>query len=315
MPTSDPSAPPWSPRQAVWTDAVRVTELEVALAPARPWRAPVDLARLQRSVLGRAVFELACARDHQRCDGCDRADSCEIPTWYDPGRGGDHAIRPLVPAPLGQGGGWVGPERPLHLRWWLLGHAPWPSLLVSGLLRLARTGLGAERVPHRVVTAIARGGAGPAPVIVEDRPAAPWPEPGGLSAFAPHPGPVRSALVQVLSPLRWKGAHPGRAPTVGQALWAMIDHARKVVRAQGLPQPPPWPDPRPLSQPWGEARWVARDRGASGGGQQDLSGWVGGFSLGPEVRGWSDVLAAAEILGAGASTSAGCGRISVAWRR
>ena len=265
-------------------------------------------------MLGRAVFELACVRDHQRCVGCDLAATCEIPTWYDPGRVGDHRIRPLLPAPLA-GGADAGPDAPLRLRWWLLGLAPRPALLVEGVLRLARSGLGADRVPHRVARLSARGQDGPVDVIVGDLPHAAWPAPGRLSDAAPHPGHVSGARVRTLSPLRWKGAHPGRAPTVGQALWAMIDHARKVNRAQGLAQPPPWPDPRALTGPWSEARWVTDSRGSSQGGEMDLSGWVGALTLGPEVGAWADVLAAAQVLGAGASTSAGCGRISVNWRR
>lgn len=296
-----------------WMRDLRLTELLVELRPAEPWRLPSDLALLQRSILGRAVFDLCCVREHRDCKICELADRCEIPTWYDPGRSGSHDPRPLIPVPLTPGGALVTPHEPLQLRWWLLGRVPRPSLLVESLIRMARQGLGPDRVPHRLTQLHVRGQGPMARVVSGERLRDPWPAPGRLSSFIELPEQVSGAWVEVLSPLCWKDARPDRAPTVGDALWTAISRIRQVMRAQDLPQPPPWEDPRGYHRPWDDARWSPGKRRSSQGGEHDLSGWLGGFSLRDELWRWADVLAAAELLGCGLATSAGRGRIQVRW--
>lgn len=304
-----PAAPP------EWSRALALTEVLTEHTPARPWTLPGDPELMLRSALGRALFEIACTRPETPCAGCDLRTTCEIPGWYAPERlGGGDRPRPILPGAITPPGAYLAPDAPLRVRWWLLGPAPRAGLLVEALVRLGRMGLGPDRVEHRLTRVAARGEGGLAVVIDQDQERGRWPQPGHLGRWMAAPDDVQGAEIAVRTPLSWAEARPDRRPTVGDLLWAALGRLRQSVRAQGQPQPPPWADPRVLDRPWAEARWVRDRRWPSGGGVQDLSGWVGHVVMGPEVQPWVDLLAAAEVLGAGGGGSAGRGALRVHWR-
>lgn len=297
-----------------WMNQVLLTELTVELAPRAPWRLPEDPDGMLRGVLGNAMFDLCCARPHRQCDGCDLRTDCDMPGWYDPGRPHAHAPRPVIARSQTEGGAVVDAGAPWRAQLQVLGAAPRDSLLVEALVRMARNGLGPERAPHRLIRLEARGAGEPVTVIRDERAVGIWPDPGTLASFAPLPYRPDGVEIRVRTPLRWTGAAPHRWPTAGELIWAALGRVRQVLRAQGLPQPPPWPEPRELETPWAEARWVDDARQPSGAGRHDLSGWVGRVALGPEAIHWADLLVAGALLGTGQSISAGRGRLDLRWR-
>lgn len=309
---SSPSPRGQSP---LWMREIAVTELVAELVPSRPWTLPGEPARMVRSALGKALFELICAREHRVCQGCDLQPSCEIPTWYDPGKGGSHQSPPLLPESITPGGARLHPDEPLRVRLWLLGPAPRPGLIVEALVRMARGGLGpAPGVPHRLGGLTVCGEAGRARLVEDERVVGLWPRPGRLADFAPLPAEPRGATVLITAPLRWRDANPHQPPTLGDLLWASINRVRQVAREQGLPQPPRWEDPRALRQPWQQPQWHPARHQSSRQGTQDLSGWTGVARLGPEVAPWVEPLAACGVLGLGSAISTGRGRLMIDWR-
>lgn len=297
-----------------WTRAVLLTRLGLELAPRAPCRLGEDPDRLLRGLLGRAVFDVACAREHRSCEACDLRMDCDIPGWYDPGRPHAHAPRPALPRSITPAGASLSPGEPWRAEILVLGAIPRPSLLVEALVRLGRNGLGPERAPLSLARLEVQGAGPPVALVREERQVGRWPAPGPLAAFLALPGEIGGVEVQVESPLSWTGARPDREPTAGDLLWAALGRVRQVSRAQGLPQPPPWPDPRRLDQPWDLAVWEGGSRRTSGDGVQDLSGWTGKLTLGPEIGPWASLLAAGAVLGLGRSVSAGRGRIALDWR-
>lgn len=297
-----------------WMLQLLLTELVVELAPRAPWTLPEDPDPLLRGLLGRAMFDVICARDHRQCEACDLRMDCEMPGWYDPGRPHGHGPRPVLARSITPGGATIHEGEPWQARLRVLGRIPRPSLLTEALVRCGRNGLGPARIPLQLARLSVQGAGEPVDVLADERAAERWPVPGTLASFLTLP--YRPAGVEVLveTPLRWTGAAPDRWPTAGDLLWAALGRVRQAMRAQGLPQPEPWPDPRELRTPWIEARWIHGARPSSGQGLHDLSGWVGAVSLGPEVTPWAELLVAAERLGLGQSVSAGRGRLTLAWR-
>lgn len=285
------------PSPSDWRAQLQVTALDLTLAPRIPWRLPPDPAQLLRSTLGKAMVDLCCVADRFDCARCDLRDRCEIPTWYEPG---GNAPRPLLPEAVTPGGAAVAPDQPWRVRLWLLGEAPRPALIPQAVVRLARAGLGPDRVPHRVVELLARGGR-LARAVDEDREFARLPEPASLAEFCRS---GRASELETRSPL----CLDTPAPTVGDLLWAALGRVRQVARSQGVALSLRWPDPRPLRRPWDEARWVTGRRVSSGGGPHDLSGWTGRITLDDELAPWADLLTACEVLGVGRNLSAGRGR-------
>lgn len=297
----------------LWMRQLPVTELVAELTPLARWRLPSDPARMARSALGKAMFELLCARDHRACDRCDLRDRCEITTWYDPGKGGSHRGAPLFPETITPGGTTLNAGDPLRMRFWLVGPAPRAGLIVEALVRMARGGLGHDRVPHRLTGLTVSGAHGRARLVEDEQLCGLWPAPSSLDRFAPIPLEPRGATLFIVAPVRWRGANPHDPPTAGALLWAAINRARQLLREHGLPQPPPWDDPRAHRLPWQQAAWCAGAHRSSRHGVQDLSGWTGILRLGPEVAAWTEPLAACGVLGLGGATSAGHGRVLIDW--
>lgn len=299
--------------QQPWTHALRLSRIDLELAPTEPVRLLADPDRLLRGLLGRAVFDLACAREHRDCGGCDLRDGCEIPGWYDPGRPHAHAPRPVLPCSESAAGELLSEARPWRASLTVLGPVPRPSLLVEALERLGRNGLGEARVPLRLARMQVHGEGAPVVVIRADRRVGSWPEPGSLACFLDLPDQPAGVDIWVQTPLRLSGGGSRRWPELGELLWAALGRVRQVLRAQGIRQPPAWPDPRRLRAPWAEAVWHDGERRTSGGGSQDLSGWTGRLSVGPQIAPWADLLAAGAVLGVGQAVSAGRGRIALRW--
>lgn len=297
-----------------WAQQLLLTRLELELRPETSLTLPADPDERLRGLLGSAIFDVVCARAHRSCEGCDILTHCEIPGWYDPGRPHAHAPRPVLPRSISPGGARIGPEEPWRAELLVLGAIPRPTLLVEAILRMARNGLGRARVPCKVALLLARGAGEAVTVLEEDAQVGGWPPPGTLASALHLPYRPEGVEIRVRSPLSWTGARPDRWPEAGDLLWAALGRVRQLLRAQGLPQPEPWPDPRALRTPWQEARWVEEDRRSSVVGRHDLSGWVGSLALGPEVEPWKDLLSAGELLGVGRSVSAGRGRLELRWR-
>lgn len=303
---------PRTPRPAPdWMRQIQITSVQAELVPTRPWVLPEDPDLVLRSALGRAVFDLLCVRPQQHCRACDLRDSCELPGWYDPGRIGGHSPRPVLPVSVSSGGQEVCPASPWRVGWWVLGPLPRPSLLEEAIVRMARQGLGSQRVPHRVGRLMIRGEGGLLRLMEDEVQEGRWPPPGPISTFVALPSTPTGAEVQVFSPFQSReGEGP---PTVAGFLRAAIGRLRQVARTQGQRVDHRWPEPPGEGAPWPEAHWVPAERRASGGGTQDLSGWTGAFRLGSEVADWADLLGACEILGVGPGVGAGRGRYRVIW--
>lgn len=284
-----------------WRAEIQVTALDLCLAPEAPWRLPADPALLLRATLGNALYGLCCVTEHQDCGICTLRERCEIPAWFEPG---GSAPRPVLPMAITPGGARVGPEAPWLARLWLLGVAPRPSLIPQAIVRLARAGLGRERVPHRVAHLTAHG-ASPVLVLEDERERAPMPAPGRL---LDHCATGRATRLETVTPLCLDTA----SPTVGDLVRAAIGRVRQQARAQGRVVERRWPEPDGLERPWDAARWVEDRRVSSKGGPHDLSGWVGRITLDASLSPWADLLVACEVLGVGKNLSAGRGRYRLA---
>lgn len=299
-----------------WAEDLRVTRLDAELRPARAWRLPPDPAVTLRGALGLAYLRESCPMEEPDCVGCPLRGSCLVPGWYDPGRVGSGAPRPLLPRVAQPEGARATPEWPLRVTFWLLGAVPEPSRLVQALVQLAREGLGPGRVVHSLTRLTVQGAGSPVSLVAEEpHPAEPrWPEPGALAQFCRLPPQPGGAVLTLRTPARWAQAHPQRAPSPHELILAALGRVRQLARVQDVRLRRWWSPPEGLPGRWTGLRWVEGSRySARQGHPVDLSGWTGSLVLGPEVGPWADLLAAAEVLGVGRSTSAGRGEVSVEW--
>ncbi|MCB9797047.1 MAG: CRISPR system precrRNA processing endoribonuclease RAMP protein Cas6 [Alphaproteobacteria bacterium] len=295
-----------------WMRALRVTRVEVELRPLRPWRLPRDPAVTLRGALGSAMMELVCVRPGPSCQGCPHASGCLIPGWYEPGRLGSAAPRPVALRVAHSGG--VEVSGSLRLELLIFGASPRSSLLVEAIVRAARLGLGPERVPHRVARLLVHGEGQRVCVLVDERAVAAWPAAGSLHTLAEMPEAVAGARVHVLTPVYWTGMDAARPPSAGALLNAALGRVRKLARAQDIELQRWWPDPGALTGRWLGPVWRERVRYSKRQSHEvQLSGWTGTLEVGPAVAPFVDLLAAAAVLGVGKGTTAGAGRLEVEW--
>lgn len=294
-----------------------LTNLTATLRPAAPWRLPTHPEVMVRGTLGARLFDLRCRRDDRDCAPCEHRATCPIPTWWDPGRGAAHAVRPFVPAvPVGRGAR-VGPERSWDLQLALMTSSPEPDLLLAMLEEAAFDGLGPERIRHDLCRVQVQGDS--TQVIWDgQRTDAPWPEPAAAPTPPVDPDRLVSARVHFRTP--WRCTPPRHRPADAQptaedlvrAAWQRI---RPVQRAQGRSVKwPRWPDPTDLPGTWEHHRFE-RVKVRSGRQDQllDLSGHRGVLVLGPEIGPWAGLLAAVSAINIGRQSSYGLGRFQVEW--
>lgn len=266
-----------------WMAAIPVTRVRARLRPARAWTLPEAPEVTLRGALGRALFEERCVRPDRKCGECPHRDTCLIPTWYDPGLVGSPAARPFVVRAHAEARE-VGPERAFGAEWFFFGPVPDPDALQAALVRMARDGLGAERVPHELH------------VEVEG--------PAGLDRFVREPLGAPWHL-ELLTPLQ---VEKSRArPPVSEVLRSAMLRVRSVARAVGATVERRW-DLERVRGVWVESERVEGSRYSARQGETvDLSGWVGRIALTEGAEEVEDLLAAAEVLHVGRATSAGLG--------
>ncbi|MCB9796312.1 MAG: CRISPR system precrRNA processing endoribonuclease RAMP protein Cas6 [Alphaproteobacteria bacterium] len=293
---------------------VLLTRFDAELTPDHAWRLPDDPGVTLRGALGNAFMHLACVEPKKDCRSCGHVKRCVVPSWFDPGRAGSHLTRPILPRLANEAGSAVTRASPLRLTGWLLGPIPRGSLFVEALVRMARVGLGPERVVHELTRLSVTGDGHEVELIRHEAGLAAFPSPGRLSDFARVPAEPTGALVHLGSPCVWSGVTHDRPPTATELMKAAIARVRKVASAQGVRPAKRWPDPNGLEGTWRAARWRRGERYSHRSSfNLDLSGWTGTLALGPEVAPFSDLLAAAQVLGVGKLTSAGRGSLVVEW--
>lgn len=298
-----------------WAQSLRVTRVDLELLPERTWRLPPDPTVMVRGALGSALLELACTQPEPACLGCPERQGCPVPKWYDPGRVGSGAARPVLVRVAAPGGAWVEAQRPLRVELWALGPIPRHSLLVEAVERMARLGLGPARVKHTVQRLTAHGHGAPARVLEQGHECGRWPEPGHLGQHLAVPEQPTGAELHLITPATWTGVGPAAPPTPADLVRAAVGRVRQLAREQRVALDRWWPDPRAQSGRWLEAEWVSGARFSQRQhARVDLSGWTGRLELGPEVALFADALAAAEVLGLGKATSCGRGQVRVVWR-
>lgn len=297
-----------------WWRAIRLTRLDMTLTPSRAWRLPPEPGVTVRGALGDALQRLVCVSPGTLCPACPARSACVVPQWLDPGRLGASAGRPLIPWVDAPGGSWVGPTRPLAVTVWVLGEAPDGALVVESLLRLARQGLGHERVPHTLTRLMAQGALGPSLIIADEATVGEWPAPGCLSDHARLPRRPQGARVYLTRPVSWSGARADVVPRPAELVQAMMRRARQVAREQGGAVDRYWPAAEGLVGVWRDLQWTPGARFSARQGETvPLGGFTGALQLGPEVAPFADLLAAATVLGVGKNTSCGLGRVVVEW--
>ncbi len=294
-----------------WLGQLTLTVATASLMPLQAWRPPPQPAVALRGALGAALMDVACLRRDRDCGGCEWTSDCPIVTWYDPGRAGSgrprpFALRVLEAAPR------VSRESPLVVEWALFEPPPRPSLLLEGLCRAARLGLGRDRVPHRVERLVVRGEGASVTLLRGGEQQGAWPAPAPLVRFVRLPADPIGARVHLLTPVQ---LHGGRPPDAAELLRSAVGRVRALARTRGVSLNRWWPEPRGLSARWEGLRRVEGGRYSRRQAHRvDLSGWMGTLVLGPEVAAWADLLAAMEVLQIGRHTPAGLGRIAVEWQ-
>lgn len=294
-----------------WMGQVQLRLVTALFEPQESWRLPPSPEVTMRGALGKALLEVVCVREHQRCEGCDLVQSCLFPTWFDPGRSGSAGPRPFALSVFPPGGHWVSAHEPLRVELVLLTDPPRHTLLVEALERAALQGLGPHRVRHELARLVVHGEGAPVVLVADDLGVGRWPEATTLARLARLPQQPAGARLHLLTPLQLSRRMGRRRPQARHVLMSAIQRIKAVATAQGEHLVRRWDlvEGRWLDLRWVEAsRWSKRQEHAV-----DLSGWRGVLELGPEVAEVADLLAAVEVLQMGRGTSAGCGRVAVEW--
>ncbi len=294
----------------VWLTQLRATRLEAVLVPERSWTLGRWPEATLRGALGRALFQLACLRDDRDCRSCRWRLDCPISCWFEPQLAGISRPSCFVPRALHAPGAELGPERPLRMAWTFLLLPPRPSLFLEALVRAARLGL--DGVSHRVARVQVYGKGAPTLVLADERALGDWPEPSPLAQALSIPRQVRGLRLRFERPFQRKG---GRPPSPADVVDAAIQRARGVARLQGASILHRWPSLDGLQGSWEGLRQERGTRASASqqGERMPLGGWLGTLRLGPEVAGFTDLLAAAELLHIGRKTSFGLGRLALDW--
>ncbi len=293
------------------------TELTLALEPEGPWTSPDFTGPMLRGALAMALRRLVCVMRRPVCEGCPLVGACLYPRLFetrpDPAAGVmqayDRAPHPiLIVAALRAGAdGRAGPE-PLRLRLFGPDIAAAPYL-IHAAGEMARRGLGAARVPFRLVAVAEAGGPARAPG-------------GNIAPPALRPPPPRLPPRQrwrVLSPLRvFAGGRPLDAARIDGAALARAALRRVGLMAQFYGRLDPAPDFRALAEEAGRVRllenrlaWRALRRWSSRqGAQQAIGGLVGtvtlDFAEAPRLASFADWV---PVVHLGKETSMGLGHI------
>lgn len=272
-----------------WTDAIPLTQLSATLQPRAPWRHDEPALAL-RGALGAAVVRRFCQQPKLDCAPCPHRSGCLVPGWYDPGLVGATGVRPFWLRVDG-GGGELDADSPLRFAWTFLGQPPEPNLPIQAVTDAATAGLGAERVPHDVVSIDVR--AGPLTASL------------GPSFAGPATLRTRSRLA-----LRRDG-RVDRRPTLARVIGAAIVRVRELERALGVRSERRWPSVE-VATPPRSCRWVAASRWSSRQEREvDLSGVEAEWEVPAEiVASHGDLLRALPALSLGRSTSAGMGGVA-----
>ena len=290
-----------------------VTLASAHLRPRGSWRPAPDLSVTLRGALGSALFDVACVRDHRKCEGC-AVHPCMIPDWYDPSRSSRaHHVRPFtlhVRTPA-----LATPEDGVHASWSFLGPVPWPAAFLVALQRAALLGLGRNRVPHDVARLQVYGEGAPVEVVEANKQVGIWPRPGRLADFLmPAPPSLTSATLHVRGPLRLHRDLEPEPPSGADVLRGGFFRMRDVTRALGFSLRERWPDPDEVVGTWLDVDLrTHRRRASDGSGSVDLAGWQGTLHLAGDLAPYADLLAAMAVLGVGKNTSSGMGFVDVSW--
>jgi hypothetical protein len=289
--------------------------------------APMDTGRFGVAVGIRGAFELAlseiaCVMPSRACHGCAHAAACPVPSWLSPGLGS----HPSAPRPYALRTLDVSATR-VAAEWVFFGEIPERSSVSQAFRRMARRGLGANRVAARLALVEALGAHGPVVLWEDDVERAPVPSSGVLPQFARPEGD--EAILRFVSPVQLQppGDAP-EAPTAAAILARTIERLRSLCRATGTPAPPRWPEIPAELGAWQQVRfrpgfrWSersaasvrARRRATERDGHIDLSGWEGTLVFDRTAGPWADVVAAAEVLQVGRHTTEGLGVVEVDWR-
>ncbi len=251
-----------------------------------------------RGALGAALMDILCVREHRACTRCDVATSCQVPGWFDPGRLGSSAPRPISIRSIDIDG--TGSALSVVLV--LHGIVEDKDSFVAALRRSGRQGFGKRRVSAALSQLIAWTG-GPGTLVVDGgRTVATLPDPSGVGRLVAG-GSAEG--VRLLSPLRVDRANT--RPTGALLVKSAIRRVRALAAWQGVSLDRRWPDPAELQDGRVEltrvdaARWSARQKA-----RIDLSGWVGELEC-DGLEPFEDLLAVAEVLQVGRYTSVGLG--------
>lgn len=286
-------------------DDLPVTLLIARLRPERAWRLPAAPGSTVRSALLASLHHALCLQDDVLCAVCRHPDRCTVTTfWHSDG----HRVAPWWLSVATPGRTALTIDDTLEIRMGLAGPIPEPGALPRAWLRMASLGLGPRRVPHRIESLVAEGSGPPRTLVRFGVLEEPMPEPGTLAQHIRVPSEAGPALIRLDTPYVGK-----RRPDAAEWLHAAIGRVRGLARSLRRTVSVRWPDPPAMGRARLERIEAAR-RSRSHPGRQDLSGWVGQLQLaGHEATPYVDLLAAAEVLGVGRSTTFGMGSVSVDW--
>jgi hypothetical protein len=301
---------PESGSGAAWLSMLTATRIVAVLEPEVPWRPGPELAVTVRGAFGLAVREVACVAGAGDCAACREEATCLVPGWFE-GRGSD--LRPFVLRVAWPSGELVSRERPIRVTWVFFGEIPRPSLIQEALARMARVGLGPQRVPHRLAHAVAEGEGAPVALAVDGCPPI-FPDAAPFARLVRLPAEVRGTRVDLVTRLSFGKRLSRPEPAPSDLVRAALGRVRALAQQQGVSLPKRWPDPGEAGGRWIELRHDAAQRW-SGRQRREvwLDGWLGCAEFGPEIAPFADLLAVAELAQLGRDTSAGLGVIQAAW--
>lgn len=281
-----------------WMSELPVTVVQVVLRSHEAWVVSRVPAATVRSALLRQLHGLLCVRRNQECEACPLRRDCPFPGFWHRLKG-DVARWWLAVEPLHDRR--CGRNEEMVVTFGTLGEVPVPYVLIEAWLRMAKAGLGRDRVRH-TVQAI-RGGSHE--VVREGNVVGAWPSQTPLDQV------TRSVHASGVTSVQLESPHPAaEPPTVATWLSSGIGRMRGLARSMGVRLPVRWPAPSTEPTPFRKVVRVRAARDSQGGGRQSLSGWVGTLGLEPEtVERFGDLLCAVEVVGASRSATFGLGDV------
>ncbi len=290
-------------------DTLQLTRLTLTLTPDTPWSPGPELGNTLRGAFGAAVHDVACVRSGEACADCAEREVCLYPIWYE---GQGSGARPFALRVAWPNGELVSQARPIRLGLVFFGRIPRPGLVIEALHRMARTGLGPRRVPHRVAHGLVEGDGAPV-TLLSDGPAPIWPEPRSLSRSLRGQGRSGDARVTLVTRVDFGKRVQDRRPTPADLLLLAKARVIDVARSQGERVRLDLPRVEEAGGRWEHLHYerVWR-RSASQNRRMPMHGWVGSVVYPAErIDPFRDLLAAAELLQVGGWTTAGLGVVAV----